>query len=197
MIIQRLVLNGGYPDGVWACAGCGARLGDNDQSGPAFEHEDDCPEMTGLRPEPEAISADVVVSTTDVEPHALFAAAAVIDRMLMASPCYSQFHENSDVNLAKAALDAASPFVAAAERTRLYAELGNDHYVIFTEDGWTTEHSVECRLSGQMHRCAYHDAIAKVAHEFDPDMAGRWRITGIDSEGLPSLVRQAKARRAV
>ncbi len=76
-----------------------------------------------------------------------------------------------------------------AERERIYAELGNDHYVIFTEDRWTIEHSVECRLSAHMHECAYHTAISLITAEFDPDMAGRWRIDGIDNEGLPDLTR--------
>lgn len=77
----------------------------------------------------------------------------------------------------------------AAERARLFAELGSDHYVIFTEDRWTVEHSVECRLSGQMPECEYHAAIVLVADDFDPERAGRWCIDGIDSEGLPSLTR--------
>ncbi len=77
---------------------------------------------------------------------------------------------------------------AATERKRIYALLGEDHYVIFTADRWTIEHSVECRLSGHMHECEYHAATDRFA-EFDPDMAGRWRIDGIDSEGLPELVR--------
>ncbi len=79
--------------------------------------------------------------------------------------------------------------VAEAVRAAIYAELGNEHYVIFTEDRWTVEHSVECKLSGHMHECAYHDAVRLIADEYDPDRAGRWRITGIDSEGLPSLER--------
>ena len=74
-----------------------------------------------------------------------------------------------------------------AERQRIYGVLGNDHYVIFTEDGFTTEHSLDCRLSGHMHECAYHAAAALVADEYEPAMAGRWKITDIDSEGLPSL----------
>lgn len=81
--------------------------------------------------------------------------------------------------------------VAAAERARLYAELGSDHYVIFTEDRFTVEHSAECRLSGQMHECDYHAAVARVADGIDgpdPDQLGRWRITGI-REGLPDLER--------
>ena len=80
--------------------------------------------------------------------------------------------------------------VAAAERARIYAELGNDHFVIFTEDRWTVEHSVECRLSGQMPECAYHEAIADIAADGpDPEMMGRWLISEIDSAGLPSLTR--------
>jgi hypothetical protein len=76
----------------------------------------------------------------------------------------------------------------AAERERIYAHLGNDHYVTFTEDGWTTEHSAECRLSGQMGDCDWLAAVRVIAAWFDPGMLGRWRITGI-SEGLPDLER--------
>lgn len=86
---------------------------------------------------------------------------------------------------ARAAVQAALPVVRAA----IYAELGNDHYVIFTEDRWTVEHSVECKLSGHMHECGMHTAVARFATGYDPDMPGRWRITGIDSEGLPELER--------
>lgn len=46
-------------------------------------------------------------------PEALFAAAAVIDRALMGLPCYGERHADSDVELARAALDAALPFLAA------------------------------------------------------------------------------------
>lgn len=87
-----------------------------------------------------------------------------------------------------AAWEAAATAAAEAERERLYAELGNDHYVIFTEDRFTVEHSVECKLGGHMHECTYHAAIAEAADEPDPEMFGRWRITGI-SEGLPDLER--------
>lgn len=79
------------------------------------------------------------------------------------------------------------PLIAAAERERLYAELGNDHYVIFTEDRWTVEHSIECRLSGHMPECAYHAAVARVAFEFDQGIAGRWRIVSINADGEPEL----------
>jgi hypothetical protein len=79
-------------------------------------------------------------------------------------------------------------------RERLYEQLGNEHYVIFTENGWSTEHSVECRLSGHMHECAYHAAIGRVFADQDPEgtegwfMLGRWKITGI-SDGVPDLER--------
>lgn len=77
--------------------------------------------------------------------------------------------------------------VALAEREQIYAELGNDHYVIFTENGWTVEHSMECRLSGHMHECPHHEAVSLVADLPMPSMLGRWRIAGIDSAGLPIL----------
>ena len=82
-------------------------------------------------------------------------------------------------------LEVAAPHI----RAQVYAELGNDHWVIFTEDGWTVEHSVECRLSGHMHECDHHKAVVRIADEFDPDMEGRWLITAIDGNGEPALVR--------
>ena len=85
----------------------------------------------------------------------------------------------------------AQPAIAAAERERVYTLLGNDHFVIFTEDRWTIEHSVECRLSGHMPECAYHAAIAGAATAYDPGMAGRWRITAISSYGIPPLLEPA------
>jgi hypothetical protein len=87
-----------------------------------------------------------------------------------------------------AAWEAAVAAAVDGERKRLYAELGNDHYVIFTEDRFTVEHSVECKLSGHMHECAYHAAVVLITDEYDPDRLGRWRITGI-SDGLPDLER--------
>ena len=90
---------------------------------------------------------------------------------------------------ARAVLEASRRFIEAAERERIFDLLGHDHFVIFTEDGWTVEHSVECRLSGQMHLCEHHKAVVRIADEFDPDMAGRWLITAIDSEGEPALIR--------
>jgi hypothetical protein len=78
----------------------------------------------------------------------------------------------------------------AAERKRIYDELGHDHFVIFTADRWTVEHSVECRLSGHMHECEYHVALRCITKRKPKrDMLGRWRIASIDSGGLPDLVR--------
>ena len=90
--------------------------------------------------------------------------------------------------LERFAWEVAAVAAAEAERERLYAVLGNDHYVIFTGDGWTTEHSIECRLSGRMSECEWHEAIRQAADVMVPDLLGRWRITGI-SEGLPDLER--------
>ena len=82
-------------------------------------------------------------------------------------------------------LEAAAPHI----RAQIYAELGNDHYVIFTEDGWTTEHSVECRLSGHMHECTIHSAIAEWAAD-DPRLHGRWRI--VSAEGPVPVLERAE-----
>src|ERR1035441_4315558 len=87
--------------------------------------------------------------------------------------------------IATMALEAAYPHI----RAQIYAELGNDHYVIFTEDGWTTEHSVECRLSGHMHECTIHSAIAEWAAD-DPRLHGRWRI--VSAEGPVPVLERAE-----
>jgi hypothetical protein len=77
--------------------------------------------------------------------------------------------------------------IKAEERDRIYAELGNEHFVIFTKDRWTVEHSVECRLSGHMHECEYHSAVQR-----DPDDAraragyGRFHLT-VNPDGWPEL----------
>jgi hypothetical protein len=95
-------------------------------------------------------------------------------------------------DILSAAIGEAWPMIAEIEQERLYAELGSDHHVIFGDDGWTVEHSVECRLSGSMTgNCAYWTALKHhpVTDWPDPDMAGRWRIDSIDSEGAPMLVR--------
>lgn len=115
----------------------------------------------------------------DLSPEAITAAALVL--------ADAEGDEGTYRALADDVLRAAAPAIRAAERARLYAELGNDHFVIFTEDRWTVEHSVECRLSGRMPECAYHAAVAAIADEPRPEMAGRWRIAGIDAAGLPIL----------
>jgi len=75
-----------------------------------------------------------------------------------------------------------------AERERIIAQLGNEHHVNFGETGWSVEHSVECRLSGQpLHECEYHKAVERIADSMARE--GRWLITVIDSEGLPGLKR--------
>lgn len=66
---------------------------------------------------------------------------------------------------------------------------GDEHSVVFTETAWTIEHSLRCRVGGQMADCPHHHAIQAVGYEPDPDLIGRWRITNIDSMGMPSLER--------
>jgi hypothetical protein len=63
--------------------------------------------------------------------------------------------------------------------------LGREHYVTYTDDGWSTEHSLECRLSGNMAHCVYHDAAGEAA---DPGvLLGRYRIAGIAENGHAML----------
>jgi hypothetical protein len=84
---------------------------------------------------------------------------------------------------AQRAWNATAEAVTAAERERAAAEHGNDdHFVIFAEGGWITEHPPGCRTPA----CRWHHALAEVAGS-GPPASGRWRITGIDSEGLLSL----------
>jgi len=71
-----------------------------------------------------------------------------------------------------------------AERKRLYAEIGNDHWVVFTEDGWSTEHSIQCRLSGHMHECEYHTAVGRMIAEHGPPPPGRVKILSLTDGGL-------------
>jgi Family of unknown function (DUF6085) len=109
-------------------------------------------------------------------------------------------HEHEDRlegcrTIAEDVLGAAMPVIwriaAASERERIYDQLGHDHYVIFTADGWTTEHSIECRLSGHMHECEIHRALSGLlrADAFPGRWLGRWRVTGIASDGVPELER--------
>ena len=65
----------------------------------------------------------------------------------------------------------------------------SEHFVTFDESGWTIEHSLQCRMTGEMHRgCSHQHAVLAVLED-DHDNYGRWRITDIDSEGLPSYER--------
>lgn len=68
-----------------------------------------------------------------------------------------------------------------------------NHYVTFDYDGWFVEHSIACRVAGTIGTCEFNQAVRKIADNFDPmddeDLLGRWQITDIDSEGLPSLQR--------
>jgi hypothetical protein len=82
--------------------------------------------------------------------------------------------------------------VQAEERERVYAVLGNDHHVTFTDDGWVIEHSVTCRLAGTMADCENNQAVRLLAEEVGLARTGRWLITGINSEGFPRLVRAGR-----
>lgn len=65
-----------------------------------------------------------------------------------------------------------------------------DHYVTFTTTGWFIEHSLNCRMGGKMGECPYHASIDEVADDMTgmgDHGLGRWKITGIDLEGLPHL----------
>lgn len=67
------------------------------------------------------------------------------------------------------------------------------HYVTFSEGNWVIEHSLGCRLSGEMEKgCTFQASINALFADYadagdDFDKLGRWEITAIDEEGLPSL----------
>ena len=65
------------------------------------------------------------------------------------------------------------------------------HFVTFGYRGWSVEHSAECRLSGVMSHgnCPFEEAVVAMGLP-DADQMGRWCITSIDDEGLPSLTRE-------
>ncbi len=88
------------------------------------------------------------------------------------------------------AVDRALDVAEQAIRTEVYDMLGHDHYVIFGPDGWVVEHSVDCRLAGQMADCEYHEAV-RVTIGLGAPVAGRWCITHLDDDGLPVLERAA------
>lgn len=83
----------------------------------------------------------------------------------------------------------ADQVIRADERQKVYAELGHDHYVIFTADGWTSEHSIGCRLSGRMHECEIHRQIGEWATE-QPRLSGRWRV--VDAAGTVPVLERAE-----
>lgn len=68
MITQRLILEGGYPSGLWTCPGCRATLTES-----RLEHDDTCPEVAGRKPDvPAHLAAvdplTVACSHCDAEP---------------------------------------------------------------------------------------------------------------------------------
>lgn len=65
------------------------------------------------------------------------------------------------------------------------------HFVTFDKDGWFIEHDMTCRLAGTLGTCKYNKAIRLIAD--DPDLYGRWEITDVDSEGLPSLTKMEQS----
>lgn len=86
----------------------------------------------------------------------------------------------------------------------MVAEDGREYYAVSSDAGWekikasdwlvrnvvpslpvTARKSLDTYLKNS----EYHAAVVRISGEFDPGMAGRWRITGIDSVGLPGLER--------
>lgn len=56
-----------------------------------------------------------------------------------------------------------------------------EHHVTFTDTVFGVEHPADCPTP-----CAYQAAVRRIIGCGSP-IAGRWRITGIDADGLPDL----------
>lgn len=69
-----------------------------------------------------------------------------------------------------------------------------EHYVTFGEDGWVVEHSLNCRMGGDMINCPYHKAIEYWVSERmyipDKDNGKRYCIVKVDDHGFPVLHRK-------
>lgn len=66
------------------------------------------------------------------------------------------------------------------------------HFVIFSRDRWTVEHSLACRRSGHMHECEFHSAVVKAIEYNDGELLptpiyGRWEIVGVLVDGFPEF----------
>jgi hypothetical protein len=73
--------------------------------------------------------------------------------------------------------------------------LGDGHFVTFTNDRYTVEHSIDCRLGGAMDECKAHTAVQRLADRgFDPALVGRWRIASVNEDGIPDLCLAANQR---
>jgi hypothetical protein len=72
------------------------------------------------------------------------------------------------------------------------AECEHGHYVTFFDDAFAVEHfRPSCHRATEdvsCASCAYQEAVERVVGHGAP-IDGRWRIAGIDSEGLPILQR--------
>lgn len=117
-------------------------------------------------------------------------ARTVVDVVAAALCSYDETHEDSDGDLADHWYNLSTDDVAALIGEALAAALGDGHYVTFTADRWTVEHSIDCRLSGRMPTCEWHSAIEHATAERPPEPhdLGRWKIVEILG-GLPVLTR--------
>lgn len=67
----------------------------------------------------------------------------------------------------------------------------NQHFVTMEEQGWFIEHSLQCRMDGEMVRgCAWQHAMEKLFEDhpvYHVLHNGRWLITDIDTDGYPKV----------
>lgn len=55
----------------------------------------------------------------------------------------------------------------------------DQHYAIFLDDTWYSEHSIQCRMAGEIPTCRFHFAVADLADR----MQGQGRFRVIETEG--------------
>jgi Family of unknown function (DUF6085) len=65
----------------------------------------------------------------------------------------------------------AGQIVAAVEASQ------PDHLIEFSDAGWTIQHSMACRLGGQLFACPINQAADRLAVANWPDDSGRYRCT--------------------
>jgi hypothetical protein len=63
----------------------------------------------------------------------------------------------------------------------------SEHFVTFGPESWRVEHSLMCRISGEMAQGCQYEIAIRDAVTRPPYTESRWRIVSVDSVGMPIL----------